>query len=134
MKINENQFQTYSRIGEIQWELVRINENQGLDLFKIQWELIPDLFENHQESVRIIENWWESLRIIKNWQESLRINENQFRLIWKSTRINSRLIQESMRINSILIQESSRISENWQESLRISKNHWESWESLTIRL
>ena len=81
------------RIIKNQWESLRIKENQGLDLFENQQESIPDLFENHEELVRIIENWWES---------------PGFRLIWESVRINSRLIQESV-----------RIIENWWELMRI---------------
>ena len=141
MRINENQFQTYSRISKNHQELV----------FRLIWESIPDLFENHWELARIIENQWESSRINRNWWESV------FRLIQELTRINSRLIwelvritenhwelvriienhQELVRINFRLIQESVkiiknqfhsylRISENWQESSRIGKNHWES--------
>ena len=37
------------RIIENWRELLRINENQSLDLFENQQESIPDLFENHQE-------------------------------------------------------------------------------------
>ena len=37
-------------------ESLRINKNQGLDLFENQQESIPDLFGNHQESLRIGEN------------------------------------------------------------------------------
>ena len=55
--------QQESRINENYWELVTINKNQGLDLFKNQF----------QTYLRIIENWWESSRIIENHQESMRI-------------------------------------------------------------
>ena len=81
---------------------MRINENQGLDLFENQWESIPDLFENH----------WESARINENQQESMRIN--------------FRLIQESARIIKNQFHTYLRISENWWESLRIGENHQES--------
>ena len=99
-------------------ELVRINENQGLDLFQNQQESILDI----QESVRIIENQFQTYsRIIENGQESMKIIKNQwesgFRLIWESAKINSRLIWE--------------IIMNWQESLTIIKN-W--WESMRIRV
>ena len=77
-RINENQFQTYLRIME-DWresltnhgELVRITENEGLDLFKNQ-------FQNY---LRIIENQWEWMRIMENQSES------GFRLSWESMRI-----------------------------------------------
>ena len=69
------------------WESLRIGENQGLDLFMNQWELIPDLFDNHQESATINENqgldlfknqFQTYMRIIKNQQESMKIAENEF--------------------------------------------------------
>ena len=148
-RIIKNHFDTYLRISknwwessiisENHWESARINENQGLDLFENQWESIPDLFENHQELVRIIENQWESLRISKNqWeslrigenhQESMRIIENQWESIsdwfenqWESSRINFTLIWESVRIGENH-QELVRIIKNQQESMRIIKNH-----------
>ena len=135
MRINSRLIQESSRISKNHRELVRINENQGLDLFENQWESIPELFENQQESLRI-NNQWESIPdLFKNHWESSRIGENQwksgFRLIWESMGINSRIIWESSRITEN--QESMRINSRLiQESLRISKNQWE-WGFRLIR-
>ena len=80
------------------WESSRIAKNQ--------WELVSDLFENHQESTRITRNqyfrliweYWESLRIAKNQWESV---SDLFKYQWVSPRI---------------------IKNHW-ESLRIAENH-----------
>ena len=93
MRINKNQFQTYSRIIKNQWESMRITENH--------WELAK---------IR------ESLRIIKNHWESSGINENQSSDLFENH-------WESSRINFILIWESVRIIANQWESVRIIENH-----------
>ena len=141
------QFQTYSRIIKNQWELLRINKNQGLDLFENQWESIPDLLKNQ---------WGSEFRLV---QESMRIN---YKLIWELARINEnqgldlfknqresipdlfknqwesgfRLIRESLRINFMLIRESMRIIKNQIKykvlPLRWSKAKWHRYMKIKV--
>ena len=76
-------FKNHRESVRIIQESLRINENQGLDLFENQQESIPDLFENRWESgFRLI---WESSRII---QESIpdSFRESVFRIIRESSR------------------------------------------------
>ena len=152
-RLFENQFQTYSRIIENQWESLRFGKNQWESVFRLIQESIPNLFQNHWESTRIgknhqelerinenqsldlfenqfqhlFQNHWESARIIENQWESSRFGKNQwesvFRLIWESIPDLFKNRWESMRIS---LQTYSRINSRLiQESLRISENHQE---------
>ena len=95
------------------WELVRINENQGLDLFDNQRKSIPDIFKNQWESAGII------LRIRENHQELARNFENE----WESVRINE---NQGLDLFDNQFETYLRIIENNQGLARISKNQWES--------
>ena len=61
-------------------ESSRISENQGLDLFENQFQTYSRIGENHQESMRIHFTLIRELAIIiENRQESSRINKNHIK-------------------------------------------------------
>ena len=109
-------------------QIVRINANHvnpREPLCKSSWCIHS--WKEEILNFKMVPCLWKS---VKNWGHRSYLNihtkfnpnqwESGFRLIWESTRINSRLIWKS-----------SRISENHQESARIIENQW---ESMRIRI
>ena len=138
-RINSRLIWESARITKNHWESMqesglrhhsRVNENQVPDLFENHQESVrirvPDLFENHQESIPdVFKNHWELVRIINNqWESGFRliqdINENQFQNQFQNHWELARIIENHVRI----IQNQLRINEN--QGLDLFENQWES--------